>query len=158
MQARTWICTYQMQTTKFMSLLPLLVCSSCPRILILVNIAPLDPYPCSHSHAHIKCKQPSSWACSPYLCAPLVQEYWSSSWSASKRMNMHISNANNQVHELAPPTCVLLLSIVQECWSSSILLPLDPCHVHACTLISLKSLSKHFISLSKFLPLCHQWP
>ena len=25
-------------------------------------------------------------------------------------MNMHISNANNQVHELAPPTCVLLLS------------------------------------------------
>ena len=30
MQASTWICTYQMQTTKFMSLLPLLVCSSCP--------------------------------------------------------------------------------------------------------------------------------
>ena len=25
-------------------------------------------------------------------------------------MNMHISNANNQVHELAPPTYVLLLS------------------------------------------------
>ena len=30
--------------------------------------------------------------------------------NASKHMNMHISNANNQVHELAPPTCVLLLS------------------------------------------------
>ena len=41
MQASTWICTYQMQATKFMSLLPLLVCSSCPRILILLNIAPL---------------------------------------------------------------------------------------------------------------------
>ena len=40
MQASTWICTYQMQTTKFMSLLPLLVCSSCPRMLILLNIAP----------------------------------------------------------------------------------------------------------------------
>ena len=25
-------------------------------------------------------------------------------------MNMHISNANNKVHELAPPTCLLLLS------------------------------------------------
>ena len=25
-------------------------------------------------------------------------------------MNIHISNANNQVHELAPPTCELLLS------------------------------------------------
>ena len=36
MQASAWICTYQMQTTKFKS-------------------------------------------CSPYLCAPLVQEYWSSS-------------------------------------------------------------------------------
>ena len=33
MQASIWICTYQMQTIKFMSLLPLLVCSSCPRIL-----------------------------------------------------------------------------------------------------------------------------
>ena len=30
--------------------------------------------------------------------------------NASKHMKMHISNANNQVHELAPPTCVLLLS------------------------------------------------
>ena len=50
MQASAWICTYQMQTTKFMSLLPLLVCSSCPRILILLNIAPLDPCPWSHSH------------------------------------------------------------------------------------------------------------
>ena len=38
MQASAWICTYQMQTTKFMSLLPLLVCSSCPRILILLLI------------------------------------------------------------------------------------------------------------------------
>ena len=38
MQASTWICIYQMQTTKFMSLLPLLVCSSCPRILILLNM------------------------------------------------------------------------------------------------------------------------
>ena len=28
MQASTWICTNQMQSTKFMSLLPLLVCSS----------------------------------------------------------------------------------------------------------------------------------
>ena len=46
----SWICTYQMQTTKFMSLLPLLVCSSFPRILILLNIAPLDPCPWSHSH------------------------------------------------------------------------------------------------------------
>ena len=50
MQASAWICTYQMQTTEFMSLLPLLVCSSCPRILILLNIAPLDPCPWSHSH------------------------------------------------------------------------------------------------------------
>ena len=50
MQASAWICTYQMQTTKFLSLLPLLVCSSCPRILILLNIAPLDPCPWSHSH------------------------------------------------------------------------------------------------------------
>jgi hypothetical protein len=32
--------------------------------------------------------------------------------NASKHMNMHISNAINQVHELAPPTCVL--SLVQE--------------------------------------------
>ena len=30
--------------------------------------------------------------------------------NASKHMNMHKSNAINQVHELAPPTCVLLLS------------------------------------------------
>ena len=47
MQASAWICTYQMQTTKFMSLLPLLVFSSCPRILILLNIASLDPCPWS---------------------------------------------------------------------------------------------------------------
>ena len=32
MHTSTWICTYQMQTTKFMSLLPLLVCFSCLRI------------------------------------------------------------------------------------------------------------------------------
>ena len=52
MQASAWICTYQMQTTKFMSLLPLLVCSSCPRILILLNIAPSWSMscPCLHSH------------------------------------------------------------------------------------------------------------
>ena len=30
--------------------------------------------------------------------------------NASKHMTMHISNANNQVHDLAPPICVLLLS------------------------------------------------
>ena len=24
---------------------------------------------------HIKCEQPSSWACSPYLCASLVQDF-----------------------------------------------------------------------------------
>ena len=36
MQASTWIYTYQMQATKFMSLLPLLVCSSRPRVLILL--------------------------------------------------------------------------------------------------------------------------
>ena len=30
--------------------------------------------------------------------------------NASKRMTMHKSNANKQVHELAPPTCVILLS------------------------------------------------
>ena len=52
MQASTWICTYQMQTTKFMSLLPLLVSSSCPRMLILLNIAPSWSMscPCLHSH------------------------------------------------------------------------------------------------------------
>jgi hypothetical protein len=33
----------------------------------------------AHEYAHIKCNQPSSWACSPYLCASLVQEFWSSS-------------------------------------------------------------------------------
>ena len=36
MQASIWICTHQMQSIKFMSLLPLLVCFSCPRILILL--------------------------------------------------------------------------------------------------------------------------
>ena len=52
MQASTWLCTYQIQTTKFMSLLPLLVCSSCPRMLILLNIAPSWSIscPCLHSH------------------------------------------------------------------------------------------------------------
>ena len=30
--------------------------------------------------------------------------------NASKHMSMHITNANNQVHDLAPPTSVLLLS------------------------------------------------
>ena len=30
--------------------------------------------------------------------------------NASKHLNMHISNAIKQVHELAPPICVLLLS------------------------------------------------
>ena len=28
----------------------------------------------AYEYAHIKCKQSSSWACSPYLCASLVQE------------------------------------------------------------------------------------
>ena len=32
MQESIWICTHQMQSIKFMSLLPLLVCFSCPRI------------------------------------------------------------------------------------------------------------------------------
>ena len=30
----------------------------------------------AHEYAHIKCKQPSSWACSPYLCTSLVQEFF----------------------------------------------------------------------------------
>ena len=69
-------------------------------------------------------------------------------------MNMHKSNAINQVHELAPPTCMLLLSknfdppLFFNVWSSSIL---QCCslliQVHACTLIFL-SLSN--ISLSKW--------
>ena len=52
MQASIWICIYQMQTTKFMSLPPLLVCSSCPRMLILLNIAPSWSMscPCLHSY------------------------------------------------------------------------------------------------------------
>ena len=33
----------------------------------------------AHEYAQIKCNQSSSWACSPYLCASLVQEFWSSS-------------------------------------------------------------------------------
>ena len=34
----------------------------------------MHTYKCkqAHEYAHIKCKKPSSWACSPYLCAPLV--------------------------------------------------------------------------------------
>ena len=31
----------------------------------------------AHEYAHIKCNQSSSWACSPYLCASLGQEFWS---------------------------------------------------------------------------------
>ena len=31
----------------------------------------------AHEYAHIKCKQPSLWACSPYLCASFVHEFWS---------------------------------------------------------------------------------
>ena len=31
----------------------------------------------AHEYAHIKCNQTSSWACSPYLCASFVQEFWS---------------------------------------------------------------------------------
>ena len=53
MQASTWICTNQMHSIKFMSLPPLLVCFSCPRILILLYssiLLPLDPCPCLHSH------------------------------------------------------------------------------------------------------------
>ena len=49
MQASTWICIYQMQWNKFMSLLPLLVCFSCPRILIHLfssMLLPLCPCPC----------------------------------------------------------------------------------------------------------------
>ena len=29
----------------------------------------------AHGYTHMKCNQ-SSWACSPYLCASLVQEFW----------------------------------------------------------------------------------
>ena len=53
-------------------------------------------------------------------------------------MNMHISNASNQVHELAPPTCVLLLSK-----------NIDP--PQYCS-----SWSMSMIALSSHLPLCHQ--
>ena len=52
-------------------------------------------------------------------------------------MNMHISNASNQVHELAPPTCVLLLSK-----------NIDP--PQYCS-----SWSMSMIALSSHLPLCH---
>ena len=52
-------------------------------------------------------------------------------------MNMHISNANNQVHELAPPTCVLLLSK-----------NIDP--PQYCS-----SWSMSMLALSSHLPLCH---
>ena len=51
---------------------------------------------------------------------------------ASKHMNMHTSNATNQVHELASPSCVLFF--VKEFWSY--LLPLDYVHVHTNTLSS----------------------
>ena len=53
MQASTWICTNQMQSIKFMSLLPLHVCFSCLRILILLYssmLLPLYACPCLHSH------------------------------------------------------------------------------------------------------------
>ena len=50
---------------------------------------------------------------------------------------MHISNATNQVHELAPPTCVLLLSK-----------NIDPPQYYS-------SWSMSMIALSSHLPLCH---
>ena len=31
----------------------------------------------ANEYAHINCNQSSSWACSPHLCACLVQEFWS---------------------------------------------------------------------------------
>ena len=52
MQASIWICTYQMQQIKFMSSLSLLVCFSCPRILILLHssmLLPLCPCPTTTS-------------------------------------------------------------------------------------------------------------
>ena len=107
MQASTWICTYQMQTTKFMSLLPLLVCSSCPKILILLNIAPLDPCPWSHSHLispfvindhkkgrdHMKFamwrSMATTWSCTSCTCRvttwiPLVGNHMKRLWFDTK--------------------------------------------------------------------------
>ena len=50
MQASTWICTFKCNQSKFMSLLPLLVCFSCPRILIhLFSSMLLPPCPTSIS-------------------------------------------------------------------------------------------------------------
>ena len=34
-------------------------------------------YKQAHEYACIKCNQTSLWACSPYLCASFVQEFWS---------------------------------------------------------------------------------
>ena len=52
MQASTWLCIYQMQPVKVYELAPLLVCFSCPRILILSHssiLLPLCPCPCPTS-------------------------------------------------------------------------------------------------------------
>ena len=52
--------------SKFMSLLPLLVCFSCPRILILLNssmLLPLCPCPCPTSTSFLQCLPKLSYLC-----------------------------------------------------------------------------------------------
>ena len=67
-------------------------------------------------------------------------------------MKMHISNANNQVHELAPPTCVLLLSKnFDPSLFFNVAPPLCPCPCPTSTSLS-QSLSKAFISLYNLSP------
>ena len=88
----------------FMSLLPLLVCFSCSRIVIHQK-----------SNANNQC----SWACSPYLCASHVQEFWSIfffnvalSWSMSMfKPTSHLLLSNISHDHIFVPTSPPLSSI-----------------------------------------------
>ena len=64
--------------SKFMSLLPLLVCFSCPRILILLNssmLLHLCPCPCPTSTSFIQCLPKLSYLCtiSPPLSSIFIK-------------------------------------------------------------------------------------
>ena len=79
MQASIWICTYQMQSIKVHELAPLLVCFSCPRILIHLfssMLLLLCPCPTSISFishlSHCTISPPFNQAISLYNLFPFV--------------------------------------------------------------------------------------
>jgi hypothetical protein len=71
----------------------------------------------AHEYAHIKCNQSNSWACSPYLCASLIQEFWSFSIAQCCSLLVHCPCPNPQLSYLCLNLSPFVIKFHKRCVS-----------------------------------------